>query len=79
MTMPTQDGFTSIKRRLITRLRQVDPRLLWELADDWGKNPGPSALLKRHFLVGLCGHWSQALDGAMHQELAAILRNNPRT
>jgi hypothetical protein len=64
----------AIKRRLITRLRQIDPGVIRQLAEEWAASKD-SILLKRHFLVGLCGHWSQGLDSILALELTSILHH----
>ena len=70
---PLEPGMTLIRRHLITNLRKIDPMVLRELAEDWALYPRHAILLKRHFLVGLCGHWSQGLDTIMATELTKLL------
>ena len=62
-----------LERKLRRRLHEIDPRVVRELAQDWAVSKDP-ILLKRHFLVGLCGHWSQHLDQVLAGELTLILR-----
>lgn len=76
MPMPATPGFVPIARRLIRRLREIDPRMLQEVTADWAKHPNHAILLKRHFMIGLCGHWSQALDLAMTTEMPKLLNLN---
>lgn len=68
-----QTTMADVDRKLRRRLREIDARVIRQLAEEWTASKSP-ILLKRHFLVGLCGHWSQHLDALLAIELGAILK-----
>jgi hypothetical protein len=63
--------------QLRRRLHEIDPRVVKQLAVEWAASGDP-ILLKRHFLVGLVGHWSQHLDGVLAGELNAIMKERQK-
>lgn len=67
-----------IRRRLVFALKRIDPKVLRETAQEWAENPRCALLLKRHFLIGCCGHWSQGLFDLLAAEMGKALQSPPQ-